>query len=674
MAMLLVLLSVDVTPNLANTSLDSSWGQGIEAALRMGLVPGRDLLFTYGPFAAMTTGVWGQGYGLGLTLSLAVALSLAVMLRETFPQRFLPASVLIFVASLNNETLFYAYLAVIPLALVRRVRDGERASRPARLALGSALLLVPAMALSKLSFAPVGCVLLVASCAYLFVAPARRQALGAAMAAPIAVAGWWMLCGQELADLPRFLTNLEIIKGYTAAMEWDLNAVVAGVDLQFVEACALYGCAGVLVYRLAAQAPRTRDRLFLLAALGAVGLVAVKAGVVRHDAGHTIVSWLVLMLWALLSPQWPEAGAGPRWLGRGVIGLGVAAVLISVIVFDGAGLRGPLYTAKTYAQREGIDWSSQKRSLAFWSTFLAREAGPFLTSLPLPLPGLEARWHNLVDLARFARHSPSDQQRLAYAALGRQCGLPGITGSADIYPIDINCLLAVGASWAPRPVFQSYSAYTPALIQANLAHVAGSSAPDNLFIAIKPIDRHLPALEDGASWTCIAQRYRSVDDLAPASRWLHLRRLEGDPPGPTCAEPPLVRSIAARLAQPVTLSCDQSAQIVGMDFMPTGAGRLASLAYKTRRLEIDVETCDGMAHSFRFVPAMAVVPFPLSPLVTDTAALSDLLAGRDLSSRRVRSFVIRYSDSESPVRGWAQDYTVRLYGPMSAAPSGRTAP
>ncbi len=75
--------------------------------------------------------------------------------------------------------------------------------------------------------------------------------------------------------------------------------------------------------------------------------------------------------------------------------------------------------------------------------------------------------------------------------------LPILPGTVDIYSFDQTQLLASGNRWHPRPVFQSYQAYSPELLQRNRDHLSGAQAPDHIFFRIEPIDNRLPSTEDG---------------------------------------------------------------------------------------------------------------------------------------------------------------------------------
>ncbi len=81
-------------------------------------------------------------------------------------------------------------------------------------------------------------------------------------------------------------------------------------------------------------------------------------------------------------------------------------------------------------------------------------------------------------------------------------------GGADLYPVDQAVIIANTTRWDPRPVFQSYAAYTPFLAELNAAHLAGPSRPQTLLFRVAAIDGRFPALDDGPSWLSILSSYR----------------------------------------------------------------------------------------------------------------------------------------------------------------------
>jgi hypothetical protein len=93
------------------------------------------------------------------------------------------------------------------------------------------------------------------------------------------------------------------------------------------------------------------------------------------------------------------------------------------------------------------------------------------------------------------------------STIKKEFPIPALHGTADIYPYDQSYLLASGNTWSPRPIFQSYSAYTASLARLNARHLRSGSAPDNIVFKVAPIDGRLPSLEDGLSWPALINNY-----------------------------------------------------------------------------------------------------------------------------------------------------------------------
>ena len=664
LGILLLLLSVDFFPNFPTASLDSSWMNGMEVALGAGSVPGRDLLFTYGPLASMVTGYLGSIPFLAIALSLAIAACLGVMLASTLGKKFFFCAVLICVFSQNNEILFYLYFAIIPLAVSKFIdaAPAER-SRAELAALGLSLILAPSLILSKLSFAPVIFSLTALTAIYFAV----RRNLRIAVLIPVMVSAslvfWWLVSGQKIQDLSSYLTNVEIIKGYTPAMEWNIEIKAFGLNIQLFETLILYAICGWLIFLLISNGKKdVRRRVYLGLCLAAVLSVAVKAAVVRHGGVHSLIPWILLMMLAFQVMQ-----ARPEvYFNRLILAATIVGTLFFSIPYsgDGSGLSRVILNAKTYATHEGKDWASQKSNSKFWIGFVKEDFANFFDALPNPLAGLAERVSNVSDLVRFITSGGKSFQaglEKSRDEINKACHISNVIGSVDIYPNEINCITSRDLKWQPRTVFQSYSAYTPELMKLNRQHLEGQSAPDHIFFDVLPIDNRLPSLEDGLSWHCIASRYDLVDDGIDSSNeersFLHLKRRTNvsSCPGEQYQEV----LVAGRLGQPIKLSCDDTQTHARFDFSPNAAGKIASMFYKTRRLAVDLTTCDGRKISYRFVPLMAIERLLLSPVIASREDFRRFYFDANSErANRIEQFVIRYDDSESPIEGWKPDFRV----------------
>jgi hypothetical protein len=211
-------------------------------------------------------------------------------------------------------------------------------------------------------------------------------------------------------------------------------------------------------------------------------------------------------------------------------------------------------------------------------------------------------------------------------------------GSVDFYNIRQGVPLANGLAWDPRPVFQSFVAFTPALEALNAAHLAGANTPQEIYFRLETIDGRLPALDDGSSWPVLRSRYEFV---GVAGDYAHLaRRAHPD----TSSMQPLA---PAKIAFGEVFKLDDGASSIyaQLETRMTWFGRLLSLVYKPPAIHIHMTTrsvspdADFEQREFRLVPGEAASGFLLSPLITSTSDFVAWIQGS--KGLEVRSIDIR---------------------------------
>ena len=77
----------------------------------------------------------------------------------------------------------------------------------------------------------------------------------------------------------------------------------------------------------------------------------------------------------------------------------------------------------------------------------------------------------------------------------------------DIFPWDDVVAELYGFNWRPRPVFQSYSAYTEYLDSINANHFLSPDAPEYVLYSMKSIDGRYPFFDEPATFRILLQRY-----------------------------------------------------------------------------------------------------------------------------------------------------------------------
>jgi hypothetical protein len=566
------------------SALDDGWAQGINLAVQRGMVFGRDIIFTYGPFGPVETRLYDPALrpmviaGASI-LTLGFATGLQALARPAMA--VLVALVLPLVA---NDALAYA-VPLPALLLCARAPQNARlphGTRRAVLALLPALALLP---LAKGSLLIAACLATALLAAMLWRQGSRTLAAGVPAAVLACLLLLWCAAGQQPAALAGYLTNeIPIITGYNSAM------ATAG-PLSHVAAAAMAGAAlsGLVLWAHRRTARTTR--LLLAGGVAMLLFLVFKAGFVRQDDFHEPITFTALALMALVLAAATQ-GAAAR-----ATALAAVAFLALPHLRQASAAPAALAAELTGAAR-----------LLFAPAAFARATAPGRDPVD-PLPWRPA-------------------------------------GTADIYSSGQARLFATGLPWSPRPVPQSYSAYTPGLAALNLAHLRGPAAPDAIFFRVEPIDHRLPALEDGASWPALLSLY-SQAAYDPDSDMALLRRIT-PPPAPVAPGPALIDTTPA-MGATVALPAAPSALWARIEADPSPAGTLAGLVWQAPPLTIRLTFRDGHSQAFRFIPGMAAAGFLLSPFVDSAFAMLGLRAapGAPAPARQVATL------SLIPARSWA---------------------
>jgi hypothetical protein len=588
-------------PGQPNYSLDGSWVLVLNSAFERGMRFGRDIVFTFGPLGF----VGPRGYdpvafpyvmlvwtALGAALWWAAFDLAARVFRHPIPA-FVWITFLVLVVTVGGDQFLFAIPTLLFVKYFYVDEDRPSASTAALAAAAACGGLI------KFSFLTAGAVVAVAIA--LDETIWRRRVPVVASVFGATVVGLWVLCSQHLADFwPYLRTSLELARGYGEAMaamgpSWDVLAYAGAAAAAFVTMLEVWRRSGGIRGAIP------------VGVSGAILLLLFKAGYVRHDPHALIGSMGVLCLVMLLVPAcWGKLPWAP----------------------------GRLLCAASLAAAVGL-------TAVHYSYYLNSSFPAYLAFAIKTIPG------RLADAARVVRGA--ETLNLAYAhslaTIRAQEPLPPAKGSVDIYPHNQALVIAHDMPYRPRPVFQSYAAYTPALASLNAAHLRGPDAADTIFFDLSPIDGRLPALEDGASWPELLSRY---DIVGRARQFLVLERAEH------AREYELVPlgEVQGRLGEPIAIPEYDGGPIWARVGIRSGlAGGLLRQLYKSPPIAITVRTRGG-EHSYRFLPSVASGGFLLSPHVADKAAFASLASTawrEDLAGAQVESITLSTSGRLSRV-------------------------
>jgi hypothetical protein len=230
----------------------------------------------------------------------------------------------------------------------------------------------------------------------------------------------------------------------------------------------------------------------------------------------------------------------------------------------------------------------------------------------------------------------------------RKITLPPLQGSVDIHPRDQRLLIAQDLDFRPRPVIQSYLAYTDKLAQLNADFLASPAAPDNILFDLRPVDDQYPSQADGLCWPQLLSLY----DLKNASfEWLHLQKA----PIPRTYNLSPLQQTTAPLGQWLPVPASPDPIWLSIQLHPNLAGRAWAFLYKPPQLQIGIKNLAGSAEYFRLLPDRTQAGFLLSPLIssqTDFAFLGSSQWQDQLHDQFVTEICIRVDPQSFPPGGY----------------------
>jgi hypothetical protein len=564
--------------NPADPRLDGSWQMMLIHAHAAGLQFGRDIVFTWGPWGflcslynvgrleAVPILIWQVGG------QLAIALALVTLTRRIGPWRraaFLAA--LLAFHWLFQDTVYFVLIALIAISALMRPGAGIVRLFAWTLVLGF-------LAQIKFTYFVIsaGAVLAAMGCWASRGSLTRAAYLAAGYA--FATLAAWIAAGQDLHNFHAYIRrSLEISAGYSGAMGFD-ESLPLFVSGSFVALVCIAFC-----WRAALTAP---DRAMAIAASGYLAFslfVMWKESFIRADfvtlGGHVfgLFTYVMILGPAAVGLLFPAR----RWHW---FDLSLPLCLLAVACFD------PAY----YAEAPRIAW--------------------------------QRYYGNVFSLGRL--NSLPQEWQASYEGVAASVALPRIraavgNGTVDVYNYGIGIALLNGLKLSSRPIFQSYSAYTPSLEDKNLRFFQSGKAPDFLLWRDENVDGRYPGQDDAMLVAALPGHYEAM--FREGEYWL-FRKVT------PLSETPGLRRFAfmrtVRLSEEIELPPKGDFAVwIEADAVSNISGRLRGLLYKPPMIYLS--TVDGMENRrlWRLVPRVAQAGFILSPTLAGGGDLASLING-----------------------------------------------
>lgn len=576
-------------PGMPSLGLDSAWQMALGRFFADGRQFGTEVVFTYGPLGwTMGNMYWGGQWGALVAWHAAFSLAVAALL--TWNAFRLPSLrrlvfLLFFIGlGLKHEDIQQQIaLALCGFELIRR------ADRPWRRDSLVFLALLAVLSLVKFT----NFVLATALVGLASARPLLRREWRAALPAPAWFAGMllggWLLCGQNPFNLPAYLLNSwEISSGYQDAMGWSCPS------LQLYHGLAV---AAILVTYLTVNALTDRDRsrgLVLSAGAAAYLFLNWKHAFIRAD-GHQLVFYFAVLALVVGAPRLLDDDPRARWFKQSLL-----------ILAAGLSLRG------------------------------AELATPGLTRSALGT--LKERMQRHVELA-FQPGTLRAKYEQTLATVRQQVPLPlthQVVGdrSLDIIGFEQDVVTVNQFNHTPRPVFQSYSAYTPRLARLNRDFYESAQAPEFVLFKLQTIDGRLESMDDSLVIDLLPQRYRYLFTERGFTLWQ--RKPVPDAP---LAIPSPVRTVTARLGETISLADLRDHRVwVRIEYRLNLLGRLRRLLFKPPVVRLLATEESGAIANLRLPGPVGETGFLINPLIRDTSEF--LRAANGEPGRPVTSFAV----------------------------------
>ena len=426
----------------------------------------------------------------------------------------------------------------------------------------------------------------------------------------------WIIAGQKLANLPTWISDcLNLSSGYSDAMAKGFLKPYS----VFVVSALYFGIFLIIltIIRTIVFNRKNRDPVFLFFFLLLVCAVSIKHAFGGNQIEQSIadlltISWFLAIKVTSNSEITYQATIFSRVSLIGAFGC--LALVASFVNFPILGIKDAL--------------SNIKRNI-------------------IALPNLKQLQLN---------HGWSFLLTEAHKLAPIKNNFPGKT--IDIYPQHTGVVIGLkGITYDPRPAYLSLNAHTLDLVNANARHLEGRHAPDLILFQVLPpqlsVNNRYPAIADGPSWPLILSRY---DLISFSGDFLILKkRLDRIP-----FHQDLIVKQNIRLGEQVIVpSTDSGLVWAEIKIRRTIFGKLIHMVYKSPHILILIHTKDGIDHTYQILPELGRAGFLLSPFVKDTYSFAEIEHRNLPTNDKVEFFKI--ISPGSPKGFWGKKISIRLF-------------
>jgi hypothetical protein len=404
----------------------------------------------------------------------------------------------------------------------------------------------------------------------------------------------WMACGQSLYNIPMYLHNSwHISQGYQQAMGLPTPGQLLWIGLTVIAVLLVYS----LLYLIGHCG--TSGTLSRVALLAAFLYLAWKHGFVRSDE-HLYIFFVSALLPIVAFPALLDDVSHRRWPSQLLLALaGVMCI-----------------------------WGVHSTGRQFGSEILWYKPSRFTDQLRQHYNVL-TQWTAF--RASYERHLEKEKKRYNLPHTREVIG----QASIDVLGHEQAIALYNGFTYRPRPVFQSYSAYTQHLARLNDDFYHSSQAPAYALLQLHAIDNRFPPLDDSLLLRSFIYRY----DYVHTERGFQLWQRRSQPLQEDRDTPDFLRRETIKLNQPLELGELTHKRLwATLSLQPSLLGRLRSTLYKPPIVQLKIEDTQGRRSTFRLPLSQAATGFILNPLIEHSADYVCFMMG--IARRQVHALTL----------------------------------
>jgi hypothetical protein len=605
-------------PLVPDAGLDASWRMVLGKALMDGWQSGADFVFTYGPLG----GLMGNTYynqnlfwpllTWQLTTSLVFALAIYYQgLRLHGYIRAIFWTTMLLVGIIYADALQMIGISLLSFKLLR-----DLGCTPHRWLTAGILIFLALLGMTKFTNLILTLFTLVVLCGHELAARRWRAALYLASWFFGSFLTLWVIFRQNLLNIPTYLLNsLEISAGYEMTM--GLATPTPQLAIGLMVALTLLAYIAVHLW----QQPDRRRGIASVLMLGAFIYLNWKHSFIRSD-GHMIGFFICALLPITAFPSLLNDNPKHRRLWHSIL---LSAGVLCLIAID--------FTLPGFGR--GLLGRTQEQIHATITNAF---------NLSAVQSGYERQLHT--------EKKSYDLPRIR-AIVGR--------ASLDVFGYTQAVALYNNFNYRPRPVFQSYSAYTPKLAALNFAYYASAVAPDYLLLRIETIDERYPSLDDSLCLNLITQRYRFLDSENGFLLW----RREPGIFDPQTVTPTPRRATDLAIGQSLNIADLATDPLWATIDLPTSPlGRIRNFFYKPPVIRLQLQDDHGTITSFRLPQPQGRTGFILSPIIENTDTLMIFSGGRP--ARRVHSLSLLINPADQKYVSPQAHITIGTLRPSTA--------